>query len=215
MASPFDVAATPSRDPATIRVEQAACSIGSRRSQHLASGGLRGASRKPTERSLSNLRMSRELTLKTAAREYVWLYDYRHGVSLGEIASRDRISVQRIAFGVGRARAQEKGSTCDGVIDITSRVATGPRLVPLFPIGHYTPHSECPHKEPIEPGSSLCCMVCHKSGLDQHPIFQRDARHDPSHEPTPTSGQVPEDSSPKKGETRKQRRHRQFSLDSD
>ena len=41
-----------------------------------------------------------------------------------------------------------------------------PGLLPLFPIGALTPRSECPHRGPITPGTSLCCMVCHASGFD-------------------------------------------------
>jgi hypothetical protein len=162
-----------------------------------------------TSGSLNSTRMSRELTLKTAAREYVWLYDYRHGVSVGEIASRDRVSIQRVEFGVGRARAQEKETNREG-IHAFLRSTAGPHLVPLFPIGHYTPQSQCPHKEPIESGSSLCCMVCHQSGVDKHPSLQRDARTDPAPDPAPTLGDPATEPPLQQGETRKQRRHRTF-----
>lgn len=47
-----------------------------------------------------------------------------------------------------------------------------PRLVPLFPIGSYTPHSKCAHSGPIERGSVFCCMVCHTSGQDDHPALK-------------------------------------------
>jgi hypothetical protein len=47
-----------------------------------------------------------------------------------------------------------------------------PRLVPLFPVGDYTPHSICGHHGPIERGSLFCCMICHRSGHDDHPALQ-------------------------------------------
>ena len=50
----------------------------------------------------------------------------------------------------------------------------GFRLIPLFPIGTLTPQSACPHHDTIDPGSRLCCMVCHESGMDDHPGLRRD-----------------------------------------
>jgi RNA polymerase sigma factor (sigma-70 family) len=78
-----------------------------------------------------------------------------------------------------------------------------PTLVPLFPIGAYTPSATCAHRRPITPGSVLCCMVCHQSGVDAHPLLQRDPRTDPRPEQKPAPA-------PKPGaiETRRQRRAR-------
>lgn len=52
-------------------------------------------------------------------------------------------------------------------------------LVPLFPIGGFSPGSTCPHHGPLPEGSALTCMVCHRSGMDQHPAYRRDRRFDP------------------------------------
>ncbi len=123
-------------------------------------------------------RTSREMTLEIAAKEYVWLWDRRHGSSLAAIAAREGVSIGRVRFGLARARAQEKGA-------VTTRAIRPPRLVPLFPIGAYTPQSTCAHRRPIEPGSSLCCMVCHTSGMDRHPALRRDPRSEPAPEPKP------------------------------
>jgi hypothetical protein len=91
-----------------------------------------------------------------------------------------------------------------------------PRLEPLFPVGHYTPSSRCPHHGPIPRGSDLCCMICHQSGQDGHPALQwdptperadRDARSDwaaTGPAPAKRAGQPPEK------ETRRQRRRRLF-----
>lgn len=45
-------------------------------------------------------------------------------------------------------------------------------FVPLFPIGQFTPTSECPHRGPIKRDSSFVCMCepCgYSSGYDDHP----------------------------------------------
>ena len=144
----------------------------------------------------------RGMSLATLAKEYIWLWDVRHGVCVNAIAMRDRVTVRRVQFGVSRARAQEKSCPAD-----TSDRA--PRLIPFFPIGPYTPQSACGHKGPIEAGSLFCCVVCHQSGIDDHPALQRDPLTDPVPEPKP--GPAPKSSS---RETRKQRRLRKFGTSS-
>src|SRR4051794_37178214 len=52
-------------------------------------------------------RSDRALTLQVAAREYIWLYDRRHGDSFENIAARDGVTVDRVRFGVKRAEALE------------------------------------------------------------------------------------------------------------
>lgn len=158
-------------------------------------------------------RSDRTLTLATAAAEYIWLYDLRHGLSVHEIAIREGVSVGRVRYGVKRAQAQEELVSSDALIEPLSPSAgtiRQPRLVPLFPIGPYTPQSACPHRVPIETGSALCCMVCHCSGMDEHPAMQRDPKTDPNPEPKPvlSSARHPEPGAQR--ETRKQRRQKQF-----
>jgi hypothetical protein len=157
-------------------------------------GTCRGPQLKP--------RVSREMTLEIAAKEYVWLWDRRHGSSIEAIAAREGVSSARVRFGVARARAQQKGSATT-----TTAAVRPPRLVPLFPIGAYTPQSGCGHRRPIEPGSSLCCMVCHTSGMDRHPALRRDPRTDPAPEPKPKAMAEPAKS---QRETRRERRQRLF-----
>ena len=36
------------------------------------------------------------------AREYIWLWDVQHGVSISEIAIREGLDIQRVRIGVGR-----------------------------------------------------------------------------------------------------------------
>jgi len=146
-------------------------------------------------------RVSRVMTLEIAAREYVWLWDRRHGSSIEAIAAREGVSIARVRFGVARARAQQKGSST-----ATAAVRL-PRLVPLFPIGAYTPQSSCAHRRPIDSGSLLCCMICHTSGVDRHPALKRDPRTDPAPEPKPRP--APEQCK-RRRETRRERRQRLF-----
>ncbi len=164
-------------------------------------------------------RTERALTLATAAREYIWLYDLRHGVGIREIAAREKLSVGRVRFGLARARGMDKRSNQEALLTTSkwgSDVIPVPRLMPFFPIGSFTPQSECPHREPIGEGSALCCMVCHRSGMDSHPGLRRDPQTDPTPElkagPAPEFVPQPKDGKPL--ETRKQRRRRRFAQES-
>jgi hypothetical protein len=124
------------------------------------------------------------------AREYAWLDDIRRGTSTRSIAAREGLSCRRIQHGAARARAREVSSrngslrVRDGLQTRDSRGAPGkvphePRLIPLFPIGPFTPQSVCPHRGEIRPGSVFCCMVCSRSGMDDHPALKRDPQDDP------------------------------------
>ena len=79
-----------------------------------------------------------------------------------------------------------------------------PQLVPLFPITVYDAQSTCPHHGPIRRGSLLCCMVCHRSGMDHHAAFQRDRATDPKPDKKPAPAR------PGQRETRRQRRARLY-----
>ena len=82
-----------------------------------------------------------------------------------------------------------------------------PILEPLFPVTTYDPRSLCPHRGPIEEDSPFVCMVCHFSGIEDHPALQRSQRTDPPPEPRPKAFVAP---LKKQIETRQQRRLRQF-----
>jgi hypothetical protein len=155
----------------------------------------RGAARRPIQ----------AMSLAVAAREYIWLWDKRHGMSTEEIAARAGRSVLRVEIGIERARAHEKGDIQSGTWGASASALKSPRLIPMFPVGSYTPQSTCAHHRAIQSGSLFCCMVCHRSGIDEHPALHRDPRTDPAPEPKPAPA-------PKKTarETRKQRRERLF-----
>src|SRR5262249_33833484 len=104
--------------------------------------------------SKSTPRTSRTLTLKVCAKEYMWLWETRRGVGTMVIARREGVSIRRVWFGLARARANEK-------IEFSRNTVWPPNLIPLFPVGPYTPLSACGHRQKIPTGSLLCCMVCH------------------------------------------------------
>ena len=151
----------------------------------------------------------RVLTLEVAARDYIWLYDFRRGTSANEIAAREGVSFRQVRDGLERARAMEKKASKDDLIEslkVSRLDDLGFRLMPLFPIGAFTPQSACPHHDSLEQGSRLCCMVCHASGMDDHPGLQRDPLTDPSPEPMSASADV---ASPvKSGGSKKARKRR-------
>jgi len=166
-------------------------------------------------------RSKTEISLSIHARELVWLDEIRRGYSIKQIASREGLGSRRIQHGVSRAR--ERGNlsrTRESRIssDLHERnekitASAGkmfqddpnrpPRLVPLFPIGAFTPGSACPHHGPIRTGSLFCCMVCSQSGVDNHPALKRDPRTDPRPERKAALVRVAS-----VRETRKQRRQR-------
>lgn len=157
----------------------------------------------------------------TRARELIWLDDIRRGYSIKQIARREGLSCRRIQHGVSRARQggnvprMRDSSSGDQLDERHGKMAasTGrvnrdpprpPRLIPLFPIGAFTPRSECPHHGPIRAGSAFCCMVCSHSGVDDHPALKRDPRTDPRPEHQASAPARVVDVR----ETRKQRRQR-------
>lgn len=148
-------------------------------------------------------KLSRRMNLENSVRESIWLWDSRHGIDAKEIAIREGVSVRRVQFGLARARSQE-------VHSVQRDLCRPPRLVPLFPVGPYTPQSLCGHHQPIERGSVFCCMICHTSGQDDHPALQRDPRIDPRRDTKPASSQKAFCSEKTYRETRRQRRQRLF-----
>jgi hypothetical protein len=159
-----------------------------------------------------------------AAREDLWLGKIREGWRISELSRRAGLSARRILHGIARARERERASrrresrTKEAMREQRSGSVAGqgrlaedgcsrpPRLVPLFPIGPFTPQSACPHRGPVRPGSILCCMVCCQSGMDDHPALKRNPLTDPRPERRRTVS--PARHSAK--ETRKERRRRLY-----
>ncbi len=118
-------------------------------------------------------------SLVNAARDYIWLYDKRHGMSLQAMADRDNVNVRRIRSGIERAEAADAATVATPLRPSINQ----PPLVLLFPCVGFGPSIPCPHRGPIRRGSILCCAVCHKSGVDGHPALLRDPTTDPKCEP--------------------------------
>lgn len=126
------------------------------------------------------------------ARDAEWLRLHRQGWTVAEIAKTSKSSHRLVEKGLARARATEASQADNLDVDSSSQTRDGEtgvpvpwwlELVPLFPIGAFTPRSECRHRGPIQPGSLDCCMVCSASGVDDHPALKRDPRTDPRPEP--------------------------------
>jgi hypothetical protein len=181
-----------------------------------AHAGQSGDLERPSPRSRA------ESSLSSHGRELIWLDDVRRGYSIQEIARREGLGCRRIQHGVARAREQGKPSrvrnlsSSNKLHERNGKTAASaervvrddsnrpPRLVPLFPIGGFTPRSTCPHHGPIRAGSVFCCMVCSQSGVDDHPALKRDPRTDPR--PERRAGALVRETGVR--ETRKQRRQR-------
>jgi hypothetical protein len=190
-------ACTGQRDSRDPRDCDRACVSGNRRSRHRRDNSEAASKGKQTR--AREMKWGNMMSLASMAAEYVWLWDVRHGISTREIAIREGLTHRRVQYGVARAEALERSCSTDEAIRI-------PKLIPLFPLGHFTPQSACRHHGPIEPGSIFCCVVCHCSGIDDHPGLRRDPVTDPAPEPKP----APAPKRKTARETRKQRRQRIF-----
>ncbi len=158
------------------------------------------------------------LTLEVAARNYVWLYDFRRGIGCQKIAIQEGITAREVRDGIEQALLLDKGFSRDMVLaDLQPGHGTdlGFHLTPMFPIGAFTPQSSCPHGgESLRHGSKLCCMVCHTSGMDGHPGLRLDPATDPTPEPESLDAALSVSVEPSnevaRRETRRERRRRLF-----
>lgn len=142
------------------------------------------------------------------ARDALWLAWMEAGWGTDEIAERAGVSRQLVnrRLRVAEATLSESVSPAPGPPP-KAPVPWWLELVPLFPVGPFTPASECPHRGPIRKGSLLCCMVCSASGMDGHRALRRDPATDPRPEPPPPAEP--------KAATRRQRRGRKFAATSE
>ncbi len=130
----------------------------------------------------------------------LWAWLEREGLSRRSIARRAGVSVRTVQLGLARAKARRANPPI-------GRKPRPPRLEPLFGCRPFTPQSDCPHRGPIRGGERVACMVCHKTGIEDHPALQRDPRTDPAREPRRAGRTV---GRAQDRETRKQRRARLF-----
>jgi hypothetical protein len=75
---------------------------------------------------------------RSAAQEYILLWDLRHGVRTKAISMREGVCEARVRLGVARARGQER--SCP-----TQEAIRPPRLVPLFPLVPFPSQAPCGH----------------------------------------------------------------------
>lgn len=141
------------------------------------------------------------------ARDALWLHKRESGENAEAIAADAGVSKRFVNRRLALAREQALDAAAEPP-DGREKTPAWLVLVPLFPIGPFTPASECPHRGPIAEGSLLCCMVCSASGMDGHPALARDPRFDPRpaarRAPSPTTAVA----SPAAGETRRERRRK-------
>lgn len=165
-----------------------------------------------------------------AFRDEEWLRLHEEeGKTIADLAEEAGMSVRHLRRSLSQARKDRESRNRDVEARSASAVeaadgseseSAGPRtpswleLVPLFPIGPFTPTSECPHRGPIPDGSLLCCMVCSASGMDGHPALKRNPETDPRPEPKPRhprrTNMARREEAEAKPATRRQRRSRVF-----
>ena len=139
------------------------------------------------------------------ARNFIRLYGPCRGMSVKEPTVAETISTPSARPTFLQRRAVHPSSFFPHTRQL-------PQLLPLFPVGNYTPDSPCAHFEPIPYGSAFCCMVCHISGLDDHPALETSCPSELKSELKRGTTLRSNRSSQKIPlETRKQRRQRLFS----
>jgi hypothetical protein len=142
--------------------------------------------------------------LSTLRREYRWLWNRHRNLREDISVTITPTSLRSVQSSLVRASIQ----VLRPPLNYSRRP---PQLVPLFPLGPYTPNSKCPHHGPIESGSVFCCMICHNSGQDDHPALRT------NHTLTQNSNREPhmpfrrnDDHESALPETRRQRRQKVF-----
>jgi hypothetical protein len=144
--------------------------------------------------------------LSKSVQKYAWLQDPRYATTATGPAVDERDRTKRVPTVFPRACTVFSNRSFQ-------LIQRPPQLVPLFPVGNYTPSSRCAHRGPIEHGSAFCCMVCHASGQDDHPALQANWSIEPNLELnwTATFSSCKYSKQKILIETRKQRRQRLFS----
>jgi hypothetical protein len=105
-----------------------------------------------------------------------WLALFRSGWTISDVADDCDEEYDRVRDGIARARLREA----------TKPQAPGPRLTLLFGAScKAKPTCQDIHPGgPIPRGSHCCCSDCHKTGIEDHPVFKIGPNDEP---PPPTT----------------------------
>jgi hypothetical protein len=110
---------------------------------------------------------------QVSRRDRKYLDLIRAGNPIRDIARKYHVTTKTVYNGLERARLAERPST--------RTIPRPPKVEPIFGCKAWSPQTACDdiHHGPIQHGSSCCCMVCSRSGMDHHPALRRDPRTDP------------------------------------
>ena len=104
----------------------------------------------------------------------------RAKLSYREIAQRCGVSYRTVWLGVARAREKERRPAPPTPRPPDLTIVYGSSCKPLKLLT-----CDDVHHGPIPKGSTCCCGVCYKSGVDDLPALRRDPRTDPKPDPKP------------------------------
>lgn len=94
----------------------------------------------------------------------------------GPVVEAEESGLRRVSSIPSDERRHERRSQYEPVPRRRASDRDGTTLMPLFPVaGFFYPGCPCPHRGPIPEGSSLVCMVCHRSGMDASPLMRETA----------------------------------------
>jgi hypothetical protein len=117
------------------------------------------------------------MTLRES-RAFLWINRQDNGWTTKKIARYAGVTIRTVQMEIAWVRAQIKAW------EAKQKAIRIPRLRLFFPVAGLVPNSAC-HCTPTNhiPGSKLCCAVCHRSGIDDHPGLQREPILEPHPEP--------------------------------
>jgi hypothetical protein len=113
-------------------------------------------------------------------RRFTWLARSDSGQSTRSIAQEYSLSQRTIQHEIKLAKEEVTAFV------ESRRLMRVPKLVLFFPINGLFPFSRCRHDVvPLPHSTKLCCAICHRSGVDNHPALQRHPRFEPRPDPVP------------------------------
>ncbi len=98
--------------------------------------------------------------------EFFWLAAVQQGISMSSIAKTFKVSWNTVERRIRFAR--------------TTYI---PNLEIVIPFD-LTPKAACTHP-PIEVGDKVYCVLCHQTGIEDHPLLKRDPKNEPRRDKKP------------------------------